>query len=32
MNDYEMIMVVLGIIGLVIACLSSGVSLGSKRK
>ena len=32
MNDYEMIMVVSGIIGPVIACLSSGVSLGSKRK
>lgn len=31
MNDYEMIMVVLGIIGLAIACLDSGVMIGSKN-
>ena len=32
MNDYELIMAVVGIISLAIACLGLGVKIGSKLK
>ena len=32
MNDYELIMVILDIIGLAITCLGLGIKIGSKLK